>query len=157
LKRANQIRGLYSKRAGAAFERQFISTARIQGCKVTEIKTNCEVLSCRGAMATVRLLKSPYDICLHFQGKSAFIDMKVRDSERFTFSDIDQHQVSCLEDAAHGGAAGYVVKLLTGVAFFPVAKLKELRPHQGFSITDGIILGDHNWFGVRRIFEGTKV
>ena len=161
MKLANRQRGLKSKRHGQGFEESFVKLARQQSVGVTEIKQGCRPLRrVRGAIFQALLLKSPFDLCLHFDGRTAFIDLKTRETKSLCYSSIDQEQVRSLRVAAQGGIAGYVVRLPEGIVFFPIDLLESVKPGSSLSLEHGWILGRREgaicWFNVRRIFESSR-
>jgi hypothetical protein len=148
-KYARRVAGKKSRNNGATFEFAFQSLCGVQGVNCVRIPDGCKQV---GARKLIRVA-TPFDYCLCYQGRAAFVDTKTTDAMHFTHSMIKPHQLNSLRQLSPGGKAGYVLGMGDGNVYFAdVSLLLDVQPGGRVALERAILLGERIAFDVRRIF-----
>lgn len=151
--------GAKAKAFGNLFETIFERVCRRSSMVVTRVPDGCKQL--RGNQ--IIRVSSPFDWIVSFGPRTALLDTKTLDNDRFAFSVIKDHQVR--EMAAHqkmsGNPAGYVIWLRPKDLVFylnaiTLLAMVETRGSLGECHADAILLGSSYDFQASKIFTGTQ-
>lgn len=144
-----KVAGKRAKYAGVGFERVFESLCAIEGVGCVRIPDGCRQV---GGGKMIRV-PTPFDYCLCFGGRAAFVDTKTTESQTFAYSMITPHQLRSLAELSPGGRAGYVIGLGDGMVYFvDVALLMDVKTGGRVDFSRATLLGSRIAFDVRRIF-----
>jgi hypothetical protein len=148
--------GFKAKKSGEFFETMIEFRAKQQGICVIRIPDGCVKRLVKGRF-TLLPVKSPFDYILAQGGKVAFIDAKMRTSDRLAHSDLSIHQVHSLYLLGRHQMAGYVCyfKPVDRVVFFDSKQLFNLKRGQSLKFSDGMNLGTLKDFHLSVIFSIT--
>lgn len=130
-----------NKKIGNGFEGRFSDACKLGGWQVTRIPDGCKQLS---AFKIVRV-KSPFDFLLTIAPTlSLYCDAKTTIGDRFTYSAINQDQLSELlriENSGH--VAGFVIEFrqVNKVCFASASKLALLTLRESLKWSDCVDLG----------------
>ena len=105
----------------------------------------------------VQIIKGELDFRLITQdGRIAYVDAKSFEGDKFTFSDLSDHQV---ERAALYNewkvASGFIVhfRATKRICFFPGSEIKLAGPRSKFTSNAGTLLGVWSKFDLKMIFD----
>lgn len=144
-----------NKKIGNGFEKRFSFSGAINGWRVTRIPDGCRQL---GLNKIVRV-KSPFDFLLtKAPTLSLYCDAKTTIGDRFTYSAINQDQLSELlriENSGH--VAGFVIEFrqVDKVCFASASKLALLTPRESLKWSDCVDLGKE--LDVDLLFSPTRI
>lgn len=142
------IAGKKAKFSGQGFETAFQRACELNQVAVVRIPDSCR----RVAANQLIQVKSPFDFCMAYRGRSAHVDTKSTELATFSYSMIDQEQVAKLFTLSIGGPAGYVVGTDDEVYFIPVARLLGCYRGQSIAIKSCLLLGERINFNPSLIF-----
>ena len=146
--------GAVAKQIGQRFEEILHNMCGHQAITCIRIPDGCK--QARGPQGYKLLrVKSPFDFVLLKSGLAITVDAKTIDSERFTYSDIKQHQVqSLLNCAKNAHTSGYIVwhRPTDAVVFYSVFTLAALRPRTSLTPENGILLGPALKMDLNKLF-----
>ncbi len=138
------IAGLKSKNAGSAFESAFEVICLQNGFSCIRIPNGCRQIG-RDQYGRPKLIriKSPFDYFIANQGFCVMLDVKCTEQNRFTYSMLNQDQVSTLFNARKDCVSGYLVHFstLNKIVFFDSKTLHNVKPRGSIGPDDGLTLG----------------
>lgn len=134
------IGGKKAQAWGAQFEKLVTNTAQLQGFEVIKIPTGSRTFKDK-----IIRESSPFDYVLVKEGKCIFFDAKSFDSAKFSYSKINQRQLTALLKLQNQGClSGYICYFRKSdqVTFFSAGKLSKLQKGQSLGPLDHILLGN---------------
>lgn len=138
------IAGHKSQSAGSAFESAFEVICIQNGFSCIRIPNGCRQIGRdnRGRPNLIRI-KSPFDYFIANKGFAVMLDVKCTEQNRFTFSMLNQDQVTTLHNARKDCVSGYLVHFVTlnKIVFFDSIQLHNVKPRESIGPDDGLILG----------------
>lgn len=141
---ANRLRGAKAQNQGKVFERAFETICAQNNYTCVRIPDSCKQIGRErnGAPRLIRV-KSPFDFVIASKGFSVFLDVKSTESDRYTYSQLKQHQIDTLHKVRKDVLSGYLVHfaLENKIVFFDVNLLAALKPRESVSIESGLLLG----------------
>lgn len=153
--------GHKAKKNGDVFENIFKSMCVRHNISVTRIPNGCEVVcgfDPRIGGPRVKLVKSPWDFVLSYNGRVALLDTKTC-SNNFGNSAIDHNQVDAMIEHRPHAIGGYVIwQRDVDVVYFIEAECLRSRKGTRGSINYATDVSRHNWLGgingfdLRRLF-----
>jgi penicillin-binding protein-related factor A (putative recombinase) len=146
--------GLVAKKEGEQFKLILNARARANGITCIRIPDGCRQV--RGPQGQKLLrIRTPFDYCLFYKTQGIVVDAKTTDTNTFTYSQVIDHQVVSLLDAARNTLnAGYIVwhRSIDTVAFYTAKQLYTLKHRQSLTPDQGIKLGNSGNFNILKLF-----
>ena len=142
------LSALKAKKHGDYFENLLMFFSHRSGFKFIKIPNGCKYLP-NGRIVPI---KSPFDFILSSDSMTLFIDAKSVEGESFSFSQINQDQVRCLDMVKNkNNKAGYIIDLNKEVIFADIDLLKSIKPGQSIKKEDGVYLGTTKEFSLEKL------
>lgn len=135
----NRTRGYKAKKNGDGFESKIKFSANKLGWECIQIPTGAKRFRNK-----IFLVKSPFDFILVKNTKSLFFDAKSTEDNNFSYSKVNQTQVTNLINIERQGCyAGYVIRYGKDDAcyFYSASALRTLQRRSSLERENGLYLG----------------
>lgn len=139
-----------NKKIGSGFEASFDKCLSIKGFTVTRIPDGCK----RVGLGKLIPVKAPFDFLVTGKGIALFTDTKTTIGDRFTYSAINQDQVSeLLRIEKNGHISGYVIEFrqVDKVCFASASRLAAINPGESLKAWECTDLGKE--ISIEKLFE----
>lgn len=134
------ISGKKAQRNGRNFEDMIREQCKLHQIKC--IKHHVPTVLSRGKL--IYMAKGGPDFTLLYKGKAIFFDAKSFDSDRITFSQLHQHQLSELLDISVSGfKSGYLVWMreISKVCWIDISRLIKVEPGNSIKSDELLCIG----------------
>jgi len=139
----NKLRGRLARNNGADFERNVASACRADKITLVTIPNGCKRTIRFGKPALIQV-RTAFDFCAIYTGKTVFFDAKTISEDSFPKSQITPHQLESLLDTEQAGCtSGYLVRFPkhNRCVFYTASQLHELEHRKSLKPEDGIRCG----------------
>lgn len=145
-----------AKTRGDWFESCIEVQGRLESVEVVKIPQGAQWFRRHDRQMDLKPVKTPFDFFAVFSGKAVFFDAKTTDDTNFTYSTINQLQVSSLLRIERKGCrAGYLIhyRITDEIWFVPASALAEVKPRGSINLSaNAIFVGRRGEWMLRALF-----